>query len=113
MSQQHSELPLFKISAPTPFERGGPGLGHAFDRRLDGARLGRQLDDVRNYMLGLPADQWRTLPEIAVAIHHPEASISAQLRHLRKAEFGGYIVNKRRVAQSGLWEYQVKKKGTL
>jgi hypothetical protein len=39
---------------------------------------------------------WLTLAEIAEATEFAEASISAQLRHLRKAHHGGYHVEKRR-----------------
>lgn len=39
---------------------------------------------------------WLTLGEIAEATEFGEASISAQLRHLRKAHHGGYHVEKRR-----------------
>jgi hypothetical protein len=66
---------------------------------------------------------WLTLAEIAEATEFAEASISAQLRHLRKAHHGGYHVEKRR-RQSGrgaatmrkmrdarrgplIWEYRV------
>ncbi len=50
--------------------------------------------------------RWLTLGQIAAATADPEASISAQLRHLRKPRFGGHIVNKRYLAD-GLFEYQV------
>jgi len=39
---------------------------------------------------------WLTLDELAKLTHYPPASISAQLRHLRKAEYGGFLVEKRR-----------------
>ena len=44
-------------------------------------------------------DAWLTLSEIAKATEFGEASISAQLRHLRKKEHGGYRVEKRRRRQ--------------
>ena len=40
-------------------------------------------------------DTWLTLNGLAMLTHYPPASISAQLRHLRKREFGGYEVEKR------------------
>jgi hypothetical protein len=41
-------------------------------------------------MLGASqCDTWLTLEELAKLTHYPPASISAQLRHLRKQEFGG------------------------
>jgi hypothetical protein len=67
------------------------------------ARLQRQLDDIRRLMLD---GHWRTLATIAETTGHPPASVSAQLRHLRKARFGSYTVNKRHMGH-GLYEYQV------
>ena len=52
---------------------------------------------------------WMTLREIADLTNYGEASISAQLRHLRKPHFGGYIVVKRRrgAVAGGAWEYRI------
>jgi len=51
-------------------------------------------------------ERWRTLREIADATHDPEASVSAQLRHLRKVRFGSHTVN-RKYLKRGLYSYQV------
>ena len=62
-------------------------------------------------------ETWLTLGELAKLTHYPPASISAQLRHLRKPEFGGYEVEKRqRVSGKMLrgedfgtvWEYRLR-----
>lgn len=39
----------------------------------------------------------------------PAASVSAQLRHLRKPRFGGFVVEKRPRGdrERGLWEYRL------
>lgn len=52
---------------------------------------------------------WRTLNEIERATGAPAASASAQLRHLRKARFGGHQVDKRHRGEPGhgLYEYRV------
>ena len=52
---------------------------------------------------------WMTLRELAELTNYGEASISAQLRHLRKPHFGGYVVAKRRrgPATNGAWEYRI------
>ena len=65
---------------------------------------------------------WLTLGEIAEATQFAEASISAQLRHLRKLHHGGHRVEKRRRGRSRtaaarkicdgrrgpvIWEYRV------
>ena len=69
----------------------------------DDARLTGQLDRIWTLMRdGL----WRTLPGIADATGDPPASVSAQLRHLRKPRFGGHIVERRYLA-NGLYEYRV------
>ncbi len=87
--------------------------GPDFDEELDGERINTQLDRVRNYMLPLP--EWRTLAEISRVTGDPPASVSAQLRHLRKARFGAFMVVKRRRGDpgSGLWEYRVEHSGAL
>lgn len=58
--------------------------------------------------------KWRTLDEIHTATADPQASISAQLRHLRKPRFGGHIVERRRRGnpEHGLWEYRLNLEGT-
>lgn len=50
--------------------------------------------------------QWHTLSEIAERAGCPQASASARLRDLRKAEFGGYCIE-RQYAQQGLWRYRI------
>lgn len=72
----------------------------------DVKRLDLQHKSIRDLMLD---GQWRTFREIAEELnpHWSEASISAQLRHLRKPKFGGYQVNRRKRTNSGLNEYQV------
>jgi hypothetical protein len=63
----------------------------------EGARMPTQLDVVRQVMLlAAQYDSWMTLEELARKTHFPEPSISAQLRHLRKAVHGAFTVAKRR-----------------
>lgn len=49
---------------------------------------------------------WRTLAHISLITGDPEASISAQLRHLRKPRFGGHFVEKQYVS-NGIYLYRV------
>jgi hypothetical protein len=59
-------------------------------------------------------EQWMTLEELAGKTKYPPASISAQLRHLRKAEYGGWVVQKRRrewEREEVVWEYSLGKRG--
>lgn len=80
--------------------------GPAYDPKYDHRRLTGQIQRVFNLMRD---GRWRTLQEIADATHDPHASISAQLRHLRKERFGGHTVNRRARGDraNGLFEYQV------
>jgi hypothetical protein len=50
--------------------------------------------------------EWRTLAEISELTGDPPASISAQLRHLRKARFGAHEVRKIHLGD-GLYKYSV------
>ncbi len=70
----------------------------------DNPRLGRQLSLIFNLMKDA---SWRTLSEIANKTGEPEASISAQLRHLRKERFGSHTVNRRHEEGKALYEYQL------
>lgn len=80
--------------------------GSDYVPELDAARLGKQHERIRDLMLD---GEWRTLNEIAAHTGDPEGSISAQLRHLRKPDFGEWIVEKRRRAarSRGLYEYRL------
>jgi hypothetical protein len=62
----------------------------------DARRLRSQREIIRDVMLSAAdCDSWLTLGELRALTHYGEASISAQLRHLRKTENGGYDVTKR------------------
>jgi hypothetical protein len=77
--------------------------GATIDHERDTERLTKQLDSVRDLML---CGKWRTLGYIAAWVGAPESSVSARLRDLRKAKFGGYTVE-RRYVRRGLFEYLV------
>src|SRR2546427_600187 len=79
----------------------------------------RQRDVLCDVMLSArQCETWLTLDELAKLTHYPPASISAQLRHLRKPQFGAFLVKKRpRMARTVLrgedfgtiWEYRLKR----
>ena len=77
--------------------------GPEYQHEKDCQRLTTQIDRVRHYMLGV---EWRTLDEISSATGDPVASVSAQLRHLRKDRFGSFVVDRRSRA-GALYEYRV------
>ena len=77
--------------------------GPAYVPGLDRDRITGQMRDVLDLMID---GEWRTLFDISGALDAPESSVSAQLRHLRKSQFGAFVVEKRR-RTSGTWEYRV------
>ena len=80
--------------------------GPAYSEGKDGKRIRKQHEVIRDYML---SQEWRNLADISYVTGIPEASVSAQLRHLRKLRFGSHDVEKRRRGDSGTWEYRVRK----
>ena len=94
---------LFDAGLPYTAPADAPRFdGPAYNPARDHARLGAQLTRI----FALVRDgRWRTLAAIAAATGDPEASVSAQLRHLRKLRFGGHTVERRRVG--GGYEYRV------
>jgi hypothetical protein len=86
----------------------GPDFnGPDYEPEHDHARLTGQIKRVFDLMSD---GTWRTLAEIEACTGDPPASISAQLRHLRKKRFGSFIVLKRPRGERvhGLWEYQLQ-----
>ena len=62
----------------------------------DARRLRSQREIIRDVMMSAAdCETWLTLGELRALTRYGEASISAQLRHLRKTENGGYDVVKR------------------
>lgn len=90
---QNAPLPLFD--------------GAAFDRRFDQDRLAGQ---IRRVFDAMRDGRYRTLPEIEAITGDGQASVSAQLRNLRKERFGGHTVDKRSRGDRsrGLFEYQLR-----
>lgn len=84
-----------------------------FDGPLDDETRASRLTSQHNEVFGLMSDgEWRTLGEIEEATGYPQASISAQLRHLRKHRFGSWNVEKRHI-DHGLWQYRVSRPFSL
>lgn len=80
--------------------------GDVYDPAQDDERLRKQIGRVWDAMRD---GKWLTLSEIEVITGDPQASISAQLRHLRKSRFGSHQIEKRHRGEraAGLWEYQL------
>ena len=77
--------------------------GSDFIQERDGERLSQQHARIQRLMSDL---KWRTLDEISSLTGDPPASVSAQLRHLRKPRFGGYKVERKYLGE-GLYLYRV------
>ena len=77
------------------------------DAYLDFDRLCGQMKKIYALMID---GHWRSLADIENTTGEPQASISAQLRHLRKERFGSHIVDKQRRGETGTWEYRVTRR---
>jgi hypothetical protein len=81
--------------------------GHDYVPEVDDERLSDQFHRIFDLMRD---KQWRTLAEIQRLTNDPQASVSAQLRHMRKQRFGSHTVERRRVEgreAEGLFEYKL------
>ena len=74
--------------------------------KRDDVRLTGQLLRVWNVVCD---EQWYSLKEIAERTGDPEASISAQLRHLRKPRFGAHLVERLHITR-GFYKYRLTPK---
>src|SRR5213595_1905515 len=81
-------------------------------------RVRTQRDVVRDVMLSAnECGAWLTLAELGAMTRYPETSISAQLRHLKKPQFGYYELEKMPRTRAGLddghgveWEYRLTRR---
>jgi hypothetical protein len=82
--------------------------GATFEREFDASRLKGQIKRIYDLMID---GQWRTLSEIQSRTGDPAASISAQLRNLRKPRFGAFVIDKRSKGDRsrGLFEYRMRR----
>lgn len=70
---------------------------------IDRERLTGQLRDV---FKAIEYGGWHTVEEISWATGHAEASVSAQLRNLRKERFGGLYIEGRYRSGMRIFEYK-------
>jgi len=64
--------------------------GPEYRTGADHKRLSKQHERIRDLMQD---GNWRTIEEISDITGYPQASVSAQLRHLRKPRFGSFIID--------------------
>lgn len=67
-------------------------------------RLTGQLDRVREFMKD---GQWHTLDDLILMCGGTGPSVSARLRDLRKARFGGHTIIRQHL-RDGLWVYRME-----
>lgn len=77
--------------------------GSDYNPSRDDARLTKQLARVWEAMSD---GCWHTLRELEAMTGDPQASISAQVRHLRKAKFGAHAIEKQHRG-NGLYAYRM------
>lgn len=80
-----------------------PFNGSDYDHTRDAPRL---TDQMKRVFDALSDKQWHTLEEIAAITGDPTPSISAQIRHLRKARFGSHEIEKA-YHGNGLYAYHL------
>lgn len=83
---------------------GGDRDGETYEAGFDRERLNAQARRVYDRLV---TGRWLTLAQIAEETGDPEASISARIRDLRKDRFGALDVERRRVGETGLFEYRI------
>lgn len=77
----------------------GPSLTDADHERL-GKQLARIFEVISDH-------EWRTPEQLEDATGYRWASISAQLRHLRKPRFGSHVIEREHVG-GGLYRYRLE-----
>jgi hypothetical protein len=77
--------------------------GSDYDPARDNARLGAQFLRV---LAAMSDHDWHTLDELHAITGDPQASISAQIRHARKARFGSHTIEKQHRG-NGLFAYRL------
>lgn len=93
-----NQITIFEVLARPRFN------GADYKPERDNLRLSDQL--ARIYSV-IRDGKWYTLAEIAAKTEDPEASISAQLRHLRKPRFGSHVIEREHIS-GGLYQYRMK-----
>lgn len=85
--------------------------GDDYSTSYDHKRLSKQIDVIKAIVTKAP--KWWTLRELHELTGIGESSISAQLRNLKKPEFGKYVLERRPRGrrEDGLYEYRIMPPG--
>tara|TARA_R100000808_G_scaffold19832_1_gene42976 strand:- start:1090 stop:1395 length:306 start_codon:yes stop_codon:yes gene_type:complete len=87
-----------------------------FDAQFDGSDYNDKRDrprlngQIRRVYRAMCSSRWMTLDDVVEITGDPHASVSAQMRHLRKEKFGSNYVQKRYKGR-GLFEYRLLPSG--
>ena len=103
----NDQLQLIDMSSPAVISQSDDLFdGSDIEPEMDNVRLTGQI--LRIWKL-MKDGQYRTLPEIERATGDMTSSISAQLRNLKKPQFGSHGLEKRSRGdrQHGYWEYRI------
>ena len=92
-----------KVEAPVVVAPEPSIFDGAYVTKEDDARLTKQQKVIYELMKD---GGWRTLRSISSVTGIPEASVSAQLRNLRKPKFGGHQVITRHLTGTGRGNYE-------
>ena len=107
-------LPFLETSPTQAVLRKTASRAVAYESAPRPAPSGKQFRDVQTLMSDA---RWRTVAEISDATGHPECSVGARVRDLRKPQFGGHSVHRRRRLIGGclsrLWEYRLLPGGAV
>lgn len=90
------------------FDRWPDFDGATYSAPRDKIRLAKQASRVWRILLD---GDWHTLAELRRTTGDPEASVSARIRDLRKAKFGGHLVERENLG-AGTWRYRLVAQGT-
>lgn len=89
-------------------------FGPVFTERADGVAIRAQIERVRNKLLSAAMrGRWLTVEEICKDLERdwgfrfPQTSVDADLRHLRKPQFGSYNVIRRGREGTRISEYRI------
>ncbi len=79
--------------------------GYTYDPAKDGERLATLQQRV---MRTMASGHWYTLRALQAICGGSETSISARIRDCRKSRWGNRVIETRRTAEPGVWEYRMK-----
>lgn len=81
-------------------------MSESFEIFFLGKVVGGELTGIEKIFNLMKDEQFRTLAEISKMTGVGEASVSAQIRNLKKPQFGGHDSDKKHLG-GGIWIYRI------